>query len=368
MTNWMMVAIVALEGVSVALAPWVMRRTVCFGVSIPVSAQRDPGIRRAKIGYTVCAGSVSAMAVAASVACLVLWGALGGTIAVTTMSLLLIVISFALIVKYRKRTMRIKHERGWKAAKLERAAFLAENAGPEPLGLQWELLHLVPVSIMTASAFMLYDSMPDRLPIHMNAAGQIDDWLDKSLWVVLGMPLLIQLIMAATMTAVHAMIIHSPRQIDPERPSISGYAYGRFSRAWSVYVLIVGLTANLGFVGLIPMYANWWDIRAWGSVMMLIALAIIVAELVLAVVFGQCGSRTWRLDGENDDGNNMADDDDDEWVLGMFYYSPENPAIVVPKRMGVGYTFNMAHPLVWLICAALALLLIVGLALPIISG
>lgn len=73
MTNWMMVAIVALEGVSVALAPWVVRRTVCFGVSVPVSAQHDPGVRRAKIGYTVCAGSVSAMAVAASVACLVLW-------------------------------------------------------------------------------------------------------------------------------------------------------------------------------------------------------------------------------------------------------------------------------------------------------
>ena len=183
MTNWMMVVIVALEGVSVALAPWVVRRTVCFGVSVPVSAQHDPGIRRAKIGYTVYAGSVSAMAVAASVACLVLWGALGGTIAVTTMSLLLIVASFALIVKYRKRTMRIKHERGWKASTFERAAFLAENAGPEPLGLQWELLHLVPVSIMTASAFMLYDSMPDRLPIHMNAAGQIDDfWINRCGW------------------------------------------------------------------------------------------------------------------------------------------------------------------------------------------
>ncbi|WP_137656736.1 DUF1648 domain-containing protein [Bifidobacterium moukalabense] len=368
MTNWMMVAMVALEGVSVTLAPWMVRRTVCFGVSVPVSAQRDPGIRRAKIGYTACTGSVSAIAVAASIVCLALWGALGGTIAATATSLLLIVVSFALVVRYRKRTMQIKHERGWNATKLERAAFLAENAGPEPLGLHWELLHLVPVIIMTVSVFVLYDSMPDRLPIHANAAGRIDGWLDKSLWAVLGMPLLIQLIMAATMTAVHAMIIHSPRRIDPEHPSISGYAYGRFSRAWSVYVLIVGLTVNLGFIGLTPMYANWWGIRAWGSVMMLIALAIIVAALVLAVIFGQCGSRTWQSDGENEDGNNMADDDGDEWVLGMFYYSPENPAIVVPKRMGVGYTFNMAHPLVWLICAALVLLLIVSLALPLISG
>ncbi len=63
------------------------------------------------------------------------------------------------------------------------------------------------------------------------------------------------------------------------------------------------------------------------------------------------------VDGENDRQANMADIDD-EWVLGMFYYSP-NPAIVVPSAWGPD-TLNMAHPLVWLICAALAPLLIVG--------
>lgn len=361
MMNWpaiALIAVVALEGACVIATPWVTRRTVCFGVSVPAAARRDPEIRRNNIGYTLWTGVASAVAVLVCIVCAVFWGAVGTTIAVTAASLLLIAVSFALILAYRKRTIRIKQARGWKANKLKRAAFLAENAGPEPLGLWWQLLHLAPLALTAAAAIALYGGMPDRLATHANAAGQIDGWMDKSWWTVLALPMVTQLVMAAVMAAAHAAIIHSPRQLDPEHPTVSGYAYGRFARAWSVYVLASGLALNLGFAGLVPTYADWWSLGEWGMVMMAIALAMLVAALVLAVAFGQSGSLTWH---ENADDEDMADDDDDEWLLGVFYFSRENPAIIVPKRMGVGYTFNMARPVVWLICVALALLIILPL-------
>ncbi len=107
------------------------------------------------------------MAVAASVACLVLWGALSGTAHCGDHNV--VAVDRGLIradCEYRKRTIRIEHERGWKAAKLERAAFLAENAGQAAGGCNGNCCTSLPVSIMTASAFMLYDSMPANLPIH----------------------------------------------------------------------------------------------------------------------------------------------------------------------------------------------------------
>lgn len=368
MMNWLtaaLVVIVALEGACIMITPWVTRHTVCFGVSVPASAQRDPEIRRLKIGYTLWAGLASAIAVLICIACAIFWGATGATIAISVASILLIIASFVLILAYRKRTMRIKQERGWKATKLKRAAFLAENAGPEPLSLWWELLHLAPIALTIIAAIMLYGAMPDRLATHANIAGYIDGWSDKSWPTVLGMPLAVQLVMTAAMVAVHAVIIHSPRQLDPEHPSVSGYAYGRFARAWSVYVLAVGLALNLGFAGLVPTYANWWSLGKWGMVMMVIASAILIAALVLAVTFGQSGSLTWQPSDEDGDENSdsMSDDDDAEWLLGVFYFARENPAVVVPKRIGVGYTVNFAHPTTWLICAALVLLVVLSLVL-----
>lgn len=40
----------------------------------------------------------------------------------------------------------------------------------------------------------------------------------------------------------------------------------------------------------------------------------------------------------------LVEDDDDYWLLGMFYYNPNDKRVNVEKRVGVGGTINMAHP------------------------
>ena len=37
-------------------------------------------------------------------------------------------------------------------------------------------------------------------------------------------------------------------------------------------------------------------------------------------------------------------DDDDNWILGMFYYNPNDTRLNVEKRFGYGATINLAHP------------------------
>ncbi|WP_240159792.1 DUF5808 domain-containing protein [Paenibacillus aceris] len=39
----------------------------------------------------------------------------------------------------------------------------------------------------------------------------------------------------------------------------------------------------------------------------------------------------------------------------MFYFNPNNKSIIVPKRLGLGWTLNFAHPISWVI-----ILIIVG--------
>jgi uncharacterized membrane protein len=43
----------------------------------------------------------------------------------------------------------------------------------------------------------------------------------------------------------------------------------------------------------------------------------------------------------------MNSDDGRSWKLGVFYYNSEDPRVLVPKRLGIGRTLNMARPISW---------------------
>ena len=51
-------------------------------------------------------------------------------------------------------------------------------------------------------------------------------------------------------------------------------------------------------------------------------------------------------------------DDDDCWILGMFYYNPNDTRLNVEKRFGYGGTVNVAHPAGKVILIATAILLL----------
>jgi uncharacterized membrane protein len=50
---------------------------------------------------------------------------------------------------------------------------------------------------------------------------------------------------------------------------------------------------------------------------------------------------------------------------GLFYVNPSDPRVIVPKRWGIGWTFNFARPVAWVILTALLLgpLLIVAVVI-----
>lgn len=37
-------------------------------------------------------------------------------------------------------------------------------------------------------------------------------------------------------------------------------------------------------------------------------------------------------------------DDDGNWKLGIFYFCPQDPGFLVPKRLGIGWTLNFGSP------------------------
>jgi len=46
------------------------------------------------------------------------------------------------------------------------------------------------------------------------------------------------------------------------------------------------------------------------------------------------------------------------WKLGLFYFNREDKALFLPKRFGIGITFNFAHPISFIIIAAFVAVMI----------
>lgn len=42
---------------------------------------------------------------------------------------------------------------------------------------------------------------------------------------------------------------------------------------------------------------------------------------------------------------NRAPRESESWVLGVFYYNPDDKRLMLPKRTGLGFTLNFARPM-----------------------
>jgi hypothetical protein len=45
----------------------------------------------------------------------------------------------------------------------------------------------------------------------------------------------------------------------------------------------------------------------------------------------------------------------------IFYSNPDDPALLVPKRFGIGYTVNFGHPWSWIVIAFIILIVLLPL-------
>ncbi|MCH3967775.1 MAG: DUF1648 domain-containing protein [Atopobiaceae bacterium] len=350
----LIVGLVPLTGIFMALTPWLMRRQECFAVTVPVSAQADPIIGTYKRRYTAEVVVLSVVSTLAIWLASVLGGEAATTIALTLAVLAIVLVSFLLMLHYRKLVMQLKEERGWRADTSERAAVVGEADIPQAVPLAWELLN-VPVICGTALVGVaLYPSMPDQVPMHMDLSGAVTSWADKSPLVVV-FPVLIQVVILAAMAFSHYSIVRSKRPVDPTAPVSSALAYGLFAHAQSVYLVVFGLLIDAVMVCLPLSFAGVLSIAQAALVVMVVAISCVVGALALSLVYGQAGSRiAARVEGDGA----MVDDDDEHWKLGVFYFDAQDPSLFLPERFGVGWTVNYARPAVWAIIAAFVVTII----------
>ncbi|HEY7356160.1 MAG TPA: DUF5808 domain-containing protein [Ktedonobacterales bacterium] len=96
-------------------------------------------------------------------------------------------------------------------------------------------------------------------------------------------------------------------------------------------------------------------------VIVLLCIILIVGVIILFLPTHYFRSRN-RSPDERPRVGPISRDDDRYWMGGFLYNNPDDPDIMVPKRYGLGWTFNFGHPKgKWVVIGLIALPLLLAL-------
>jgi uncharacterized membrane protein len=190
-----------------------------------------------------------------------------------------------------------------------------------------------PFVILSAAAGFLYlnwEAIPTLFPVHWGINGQPDRWNHRTAHGVYG-PILFGAELCAWMVLMGLATWFGARRSRLRRIVLAGvivceYMIGLLFAAIQVEVIV--------------------HVPIW---LIVLGPLVFVAPMLIAIA---------RAIAEPGDG--VEPTPNECWKAGMIYYNPNDPALFVEKRAGLGYTFNFGNRWSWML--ALGLVLVISTA------
>jgi uncharacterized membrane protein len=227
-----------------------------------------------------------------------------------------------------------------------REASLAPHSSQLPGG--W-MLQFGPLAILAVVALYLgvhWAEIPDRFAVHWGANGMPNGYSTRTPTGVYA-PLLLAAAIVIMISLLAYAVSHFARRapVEGEPAAISDFPHRIAVSLLGVEYLIA---AMFSLVGLLPLTG--------GSG--IAPIVILTAAILLSAVF----LGRWISHGHADPTHSAGDGTPDAcWKLGLFYFNPDDAALFVEKRIGIGYTINFARGSAWVVLM-LTLLVPFGLA------
>jgi uncharacterized membrane protein len=204
----------------------------------------------------------------------------------------------------------------------------------------WELVPLTVIALTVILLALRYPTTPAVVPTHFDPTGHADGFAPKSIWSyfnIVGVQLGVWVIL--TLFGVGL----SRSRVAPSAGA-TGASY-RLIWARLVFVIKTGTLIFLSIADLLPTSTQEPGALAGPLAVLPIALlvTILALTLTLALRYGQSGWRQRRRTGSPMTARGDATPDS-AWKGGVFYYNPDDPALFVEKRYGLGWTLNFGHP------------------------
>jgi uncharacterized membrane protein len=195
------------------------------------------------------------------------------------------------------------------------------GAGEEHLP-RWILSALPPFLFPLAAAAWLrahWSEIPVRFPYHWNAHGEADAWTTRSERAVYG-PLLFCGAVMLLMLLMSLATFYGSRRAEQRLATMK-------IMVAAIYLLAI----IFSMVALMPVV----HIQLW----------LLLAPALLFTI----GAVAWSYRFIRAPGRGAEATPDACWYLGQIYYNPQDSAVFVQKRLGLGYTVNFGNRISWVL-------------------
>jgi uncharacterized membrane protein len=241
---------------------------------------------------------------------------------------------------------------------------------PRPVG-GWlgQLGPFLVLAIFVVVIGLKWPQIPARFPVHWGANGKVNGWADKSWGGVFLLPML-GAVVCGLIGAMNLSIQRGVRLVHssgPKRANESAFLRKMLGILLGVEYFLALLTGGLG---LLPLLTAGGHTAVPTGVFVALSIAFPIAVIAAAVVVAaknrQGGGNMPAPDSAGAERRPVGDRTPDEcWKGGgLFYYNPDDPALWVEKRFGVGWTTNFARPGAWLMLGGFAVFVILSIFLP----
>ncbi|GHU95301.1 membrane protein [Clostridia bacterium] len=344
-----------------AFIPYFTRKTELFGVSLPAAQSDNPVCKKLRAIYcSIMLVLGAAMLISTG---LLMTDTLRSMVIALVVMFGYLMVSFILYLFMRNKMLTLKAAQKWQSPYEGVPAVVmatAEPRGNELVSPAWMLLYPLILLLTVIGIAIAWPYVPDPYPTHFNAAGVADAWAAKTIGSV-SFLLILQAVMDVIFVGVYFMIKYAKRQIDAQNPEKSAIQLRVYRRTMSSVLMFIGAASAL-LMGAIQVFTIVPDFIDSGVVLAIALPAYLVVTVIACVIMyrvGQGGSRVKVSNAPAVSAKQVNINDDKHWLLGLFYYNRNDPAMFVEKRFGVGYTINLGKPI--MLCAGILLaLLIIG--------
>jgi uncharacterized membrane protein len=239
-----------------------------------------------------------------------------------------------------------------------RVASLQPRARSLPGG---PLLWAGPFAILAAAGVYIalrWNEIPARFPIHWGFDNRPNGWAGRSLAGVY-LPMLIGLAVCLLMFLLVWQIEKNSRG-SPAMRNLTVRLM--LTLSYFIAALCGWLTASLPLLHGAPSATNMGIIM--GCIAVILAAVVFFGLRAKAEPEPDAGSPTVppSVPGIGAlSGDNTADRD---WIGGLFYFNPDDPALFIEKRIGIGYELNFGKPAAWVFIGVILLIPAAAVVLP----
>ncbi|NEU60512.1 DUF5808 domain-containing protein [Paenibacillus sp. ALJ109b] len=337
--------------------PYLTRETISFGVTISAVQFHSEPLRQMRKSYARISATLHTILFIVCIICLIYGDehSKQQSWIIVTYSLAMVVISLVINISYHFKMksllpmLPIASEPSIMAMDTE---FRKRNIG---LSSNWFLIHFLFIGVSILTVLRNYDLIPDQIPIHFNSSWNVDRYAAKSYSSVF-MPTIMQVFITLLFIFENWSIRRVKHQVQPTDPNRSIRQDVTFRRTWSYFMITASFLIVILFSVVQLNMISLLNINFAIPIILIIIAFIILYAFALSFWAGQGGSRLERSDESS---NVRPVHDDDKWLLGMIYFNRKDPNLMVEKRFGVGWGLNFGHPVSWLICLGIIVLLVV---------